>query len=80
MNPAHQTDTAATSGFEQELAVLEQQQASLIAHTRALRAANQSLRAELAGAQDRNRALADRVAEAARRLDALLARLPEPGP
>jgi hypothetical protein len=62
------------------LAVLEQQQASLIAHTRALRVANPSVRAELAGAQDRNRALADRVAEAARRLDALLARLPEPGP
>lgn len=76
MNHAHQPDAAA-AGFEQDLAMLEQRQASLIAHTRALRAANQSLRAELAEAQNRNRTLAERVAEAARRLDALLARLPE---
>ena len=52
--------------------------ASLIAHTRALRAANESLRRDLAAANARNQALAERVAEAKRRLDALLARLPEP--
>jgi septal ring factor EnvC (AmiA/AmiB activator) len=79
MNHAHQPD-ATSAGLEHELALLEQRQASLIAHTRALRAANQSLRAELAEAQSRNRKLAERTAEAARRLDALLARLPEPGP
>ena len=77
MNPAAQSDTATPSNFEQELTVLEQRQASLIAHTRALRAANHALRAELAEAQAKNRALNERVAEAARRLDALLARLPE---
>ena len=37
-----------------------------------------ALRRELAGAQADNRALGERVAEATRRLDALLARLPEP--
>jgi len=79
MNHAHQPDAAAP-GLEHDLALLEQRQASLIAHTRALRAANQSLRAELAEAQSRNRKLAERTAEAARRLDALLARLPETGP
>ena len=79
MNHAHQPDAAAPS-LEHDLALLEQRQASLIAHTRALRAANQSLRAELAEAQSRNRKLAERTAEAARRLDALLARLPETGP
>ena len=79
MNHPHQPDAAAL-GLEHDLALLEQRQASLIAHTRALRAANQSLRAELAEAQSRNRKLAERTAEAARRLDALLARLPEPGP
>ena len=79
MNHPHQPAAAAT-GLEQDLALLEQRQASLIAHTRALRAANQSLRAELAEAQTRNRTLSERAAEAARRIDALLARLPEPGP
>jgi hypothetical protein len=79
MNHAHQPDAAA-GGLEQDLSLLEQRQASLIAHTRALRAANQSLRAELAEAQNRNRTLAERAAEAARRIDALLARLPESGP
>jgi len=60
-----------------ELAALEQKLASLIAHTRALRAANESLRRDIAAANERNRVLVDRVAEAKQRLDALLSRLPE---
>src|SRR5204863_502419 len=60
-----------------ELAALERKQASLIAHTRALRAANEALRRDLAAANARNHALAARVTEARERLDALLSRLPE---
>jgi chromosome segregation ATPase len=60
------------------LAALERKQASLIAHTQALRAANDALRRDLAAANTRNHALAARVAEARQRLDALLSRLPEP--
>jgi hypothetical protein len=66
------------TAIEPELAALERKQASLIAHTRALRAANEALRQDLAGANARNHALAGRVAEAKQGLDALLARLPEP--
>ena len=62
---------------ESELAVLERKLGSLLAHTRALRAANDALRHELAVAQQRNRALAERLDEAGQRLDALIARLPE---
>jgi chromosome segregation ATPase len=65
-------------GVSRELASLEQKLATLIAHTRALRAANESLRRELAAANTRNHALAGRVTEARQRLDALLSRLPEP--
>lgn len=65
------------SAIDPELAALERKQASLIAHTRALRAANEVLRRDLAAANARNHALAARVAEARERLDALLARLPE---
>ena len=64
-------------GPGRELASLEQKLATLITHTRALRAANESLRRELAAANTRNHALAARVAEARQRLDALLSRLPE---
>lgn len=67
----------ADDGVVGELAALEQKLASLIAHTRALRAANESLRREIAAANERNRILVDRVAEARQRLDALLTRLPE---
>ena len=49
---------------------------SLLAHTRALRAANESLRRDLAAAHERNRELADRVQQAGARLDALIARMP----
>ena len=68
----------AESTIDAELAVLERNQASLIAHTRALRAANEALRRDLAAANARNHALAARVTEARERLDALLSRLPEP--
>ena len=61
-----------------ELAALEQRLASLIAHAKVLRATNETLRRDLAAAEARNQALSERVAEAKRRLDALLARLPEP--
>lgn len=77
MNIALPPAVSPAAGFEQELAALEQRQASLIAHTRALRAANESLRRELADVQARNKALAERVTEATRRIDALLAQLPE---
>ena len=59
-----------------ELEALEQKLATLIAHTRALRAANEALRREVAMAQERNRELAARVQQATSRLDALLSRLP----
>lgn len=60
-----------------ELAVLEGKLATLVAHTRALRAANESLRHDLAAAYDKNRALTERVNAASQRLETLLARLPE---
>jgi cell division protein ZapB len=69
-------DTVET-GIDSELAVLEGKLATLVAHTRALRAANESLRHDLAVAYEKNRALTDRVAAASTRLEALLARLPE---
>ena len=70
---------AAASGLsiDHELALLEEKLATLVAHTRALRAANVALRRDLATAYDRNRTLAERVSVATERLDALLARLPE---
>ena len=78
MIPPNQPGFALGAPIESELAALERKQASLIAHTRALRAANEALRRDLAGANARNHALAERVAEAKLGLDALLARLPEP--
>ena len=65
------------SGTEAELDALERRVQSLIGHVRALRAANEALRRELAQAHTRNRALADRVVEAKTRIDALVAKLPE---
>jgi chromosome segregation ATPase len=58
------------------LALLEQKLATLIAHTRALRAANESLRGELAAAQERHREMTVRAQQATARLDALIARMP----
>jgi regulator of replication initiation timing len=62
--------------MDNELTSLEQRLATLLAHTHALRAANEALREELSEAQRRNRELAVRVQQATARLDALLARIP----
>ena len=61
-----------------ELAALEQRLGLLISHVKVLRATNDNLRRDLAAAEVHNQAMSERVAEAKRRLDALLARLPEP--
>jgi regulator of replication initiation timing len=61
-----------------EVAALEQKLGMLIAHVKVLRATNENLRRDLAAAEARNQALSERVAEAKRRLDSLVARLPEP--
>jgi regulator of replication initiation timing len=62
--------------MDNDLSALEQRLATLLAHTRALRTANEALRNELGEAQQRNRELAQRVQQASARLDALLARIP----
>ena len=62
--------------MDNDLSALEHRLATLLAHTRALRSANEALRNELSEAQQRNRELAQRVAQASARLDALLARIP----
>ena len=67
------------STIDSDLSLLESKLTTLVAHTRALRAANESLRHDLAAANERNRTLSERVAAASQRLDALLARLPEAG-
>lgn len=77
MTTASKPAPSAGTSLEQDLSALEQRQATLIAHTRALRAANESLRHELAAANARNKLSVERAAEATRRLDALLAQLPE---
>ena len=68
----------ADGAIEPELAALEQRLGLLIAHAKVLRATNDNLRRDLAAAEARNQALSERVAEAKRRIDALVARLPEP--
>ena len=62
--------------MESDLAQLEQKLATLIAHTRALRAANEALRRDLAVATERNREMTIKVQQAGARLDALIARMP----
>ena len=62
--------------MDNDLAALEQRLSTLLAHTRSLRVANETLRNELAQAQSKNRELAARVAQATARLDELLARIP----
>lgn len=62
--------------MDADLARLEEKLASLIAHTRALRAANEDLRAKLAQAGERERSLEARMRTARERLDTLLARMP----
>jgi len=71
------SSAATDSALERDLAALEDRLATLVAHTRALRAANETLRRDLAAAYERNRTLADKIASATERVDALLARLPE---
>lgn len=78
VTPNTESKLSAGAAIEPELAVLEQRLGVLLAHTRTLRTANEKLRRDLTAAEARNQALAERVAEAKRRLDALLARLPEP--
>ena len=75
---APNTPAAATHGvMDSELAALEQRLGLLIAHAKILRATNDNLRRDLAAAEARNQTLSERVAEAKRRLDLLVARLPE---
>lgn len=62
--------------METDLQILEDKLASLLAHTRALRAANESLRQELATATERNRLMNVKAQQASARLDALIARIP----
>jgi cell division protein ZapB len=75
--PNSPADPLPGAAIESELALLEQKLGLLLAHTKALRAANDTLRRDLAAAELRNQTLSERVAEAKRRLDALLTRLPE---
>lgn len=63
--------------MEADLDALEARIATLIAHARELRLANESLRRDLGAAQEQNRAIAQRMQQASTRLDALLDRLPE---
>jgi chromosome segregation ATPase len=69
--------SSASDGLDSELAGLEQRLASLLAYANGLRSANEALRRALSAAEAQNQDLSERVAEATRRLDALLARLPE---
>jgi len=62
--------------MDADIEQLEQKLATLIAHTRAMRAANESLRRDLAATQDKNRDLLTRMHEASARLDALATRIP----
>ena len=62
--------------MDNDLSLLEQKLATLIAHTRALRAANASLRQDLAAAVERNREMNIKMQQAGTRLDALIARMP----
>jgi len=76
--PADPPDPAAEDTIDSDLAELEQRLAALLVYAKGLRAANEALRRGLTAAETRNQALSERVAEAKRRLDALVARLPEP--
>ena len=73
----HAPAAAIDSANDRDLAALERKLVTLVTHTRALRAANETLRRDLVAAYEKNRTLAARVAAAAERVDALLARLPE---
>jgi cell division protein FtsB len=77
MSAPNASGTASPGIVESELAALEQRLNLLIAHAKVLRATNDNLRRDLAAAEARNQVLSERVAEAKRRLDVLVARLPE---
>jgi outer membrane murein-binding lipoprotein Lpp len=78
MSPPNTPAAAAVDAVLPEVATLEQKLGMLISHVKVLRATNDNLRRDLAAAEARNQALSERVAEAKRRLDSLVARLPEP--
>jgi cell division protein ZapB len=63
--------------MDSELVGLEQKLATLLADYHRLRAENESLKRELARAQEQQRSLAARMAAATARLDSLLQQLPE---
>jgi len=63
--------------MDSDLAGLEQKLAVLLADYHRVRAENESLKRELARSQERQRALAARMAAATARLDLLLQQLPE---
>ena len=63
--------------MDAELAGLEQKLALLLADYHRARAENESLKREIARAQERYRALAARMSAATTRLDSLLQQLPE---
>jgi cell division protein ZapB len=63
--------------MDSELVGLEQKLALLLADYHRVRAENESLKREIARAQERYRALAARMAAATTRLDSLLQHLPE---
>ena len=63
--------------MDSDLAGLEQKLAVLLADYHRMRAENESLKRELARAQEQHRALAARMAAATARLDSLLQQLPE---
>lgn len=62
--------------MDSELAGLEEKLALLLADYHRVRAENESLKRELARAQEQQRALAARMAAATARLDSLLQQLP----
>jgi cell division protein ZapB len=62
--------------MDSELAGLEEKLAKLLADYHHIRAENESLKRELARAQEQNRVLAARMAAATTRIEALLQQLP----
>jgi len=62
--------------MDSELAALEQRLAKLLADYHHIRAENESLKRELARAQEQYRILAARMAAATTRIDSLLQQLP----
>ena len=76
--PTTPAEPASETTLDADLAALEARLATLLTYSKALRAANEALRRGLTAAEARNQDLSERAAEAKRRLDALVARLPEP--